>query len=52
MSMSGDRKSQHAGEMAAQLALSLDNLESVLGQGGMSLANLVLVVELEGTAVA
>jgi enamine deaminase RidA (YjgF/YER057c/UK114 family) len=27
--------------MAAQLALSLDNLEAVLGAAGMSLANLV-----------
>ena len=32
---------QHAGDMAAQLALSLDNLETVLGAAGMSLANLV-----------
>ena len=39
--MSGDGKSQHAGDMAAQLALSLDNLEAVLGEAGMSLANLV-----------
>jgi enamine deaminase RidA (YjgF/YER057c/UK114 family) len=27
--------------MAAQLALSIDNLEAVLGEAGMSLANLV-----------
>jgi enamine deaminase RidA (YjgF/YER057c/UK114 family) len=27
--------------MAAQLALSLDNLEAVLGEAGMSLANVV-----------
>ncbi|GAA4930152.1 hypothetical protein GCM10023334_037080 [Nonomuraea thailandensis] len=39
--MSGDGKPQHDGDMAAQLALSLDNLEAVLGEGGMSLANLV-----------
>src|SRR3954464_13262129 len=39
--MSGDGKSQHSGDMAAQLALSLDNLEAVLGEAGMSLANLV-----------
>src|SRR3954453_9520784 len=39
--MSGDAKPQHAGDMAAQLALSLDNLEAVLGAAGMSLANLV-----------
>ncbi|WP_243707837.1 RidA family protein [Micromonospora sp. KC606] len=38
---SGDGKPQHAGDMAAQLALSLDNLEAVLGEAGMSLANLV-----------
>ncbi|MEU8358076.1 RidA family protein [Nonomuraea sp. NPDC048882] len=39
--MSGDGKPEHAGDMAAQLALSLDNLEAVLGEAGMSLANLV-----------
>ncbi len=39
--MSGDGRPQHDGDMAAQLALSLDNLESVLGAAGMSLANLV-----------
>ena len=39
--MSGDGRPQHAGDMEAQLALSLDNLEAVLGEGGMSLANLV-----------
>ncbi|HLL65610.1 MAG TPA: RidA family protein [Micromonosporaceae bacterium] len=39
--MRGDGKPQHAGDMAAQLALSLDNLEAVLGAAGMSLANLV-----------
>lgn len=39
--MSGDGKAQHAGDMAAQVALSLDNLEAVLGGAGMSLANLV-----------
>ncbi|WP_156723456.1 RidA family protein [Streptomyces apocyni] len=38
---SGDGKPQHDGDMAAQLALSLDNLEAVLGEAGMSLANLV-----------
>jgi enamine deaminase RidA (YjgF/YER057c/UK114 family) len=36
-----DGKPQHAGDLAAQLALSLDNLEAVLGEAGMSLANLV-----------
>jgi enamine deaminase RidA (YjgF/YER057c/UK114 family) len=39
--MSGDGKPQHDGDMAAQLALSLDNLEAVLGAAGMSLPNLV-----------
>ncbi|MFC0861577.1 RidA family protein [Sphaerimonospora cavernae] len=39
--MSGDGKPQHIDDMAAQLALSLDNLETVLGEAGMSLANLV-----------
>ena len=29
--MSGDGEPQHAGDMAAQLALSLDNLEAILG---------------------
>ncbi|NKE63078.1 RidA family protein [Lentzea sp. PSKA42] len=37
----GDGKPQHAGDMAAQVALSLDNLEAVLAEAGMSLANLV-----------
>ncbi|MFI0975692.1 RidA family protein [Streptomyces sp. NPDC021093] len=37
----GDGKPQHDGDMAAQLALSIDNLEAVLGEAGMSLANLV-----------
>ncbi|MGV9770608.1 RidA family protein [Streptosporangium sp. NPDC003464] len=39
--MSGDGKPRHADDMAVQLALSLDNLEAVLGEAGMSLANLV-----------
>jgi enamine deaminase RidA (YjgF/YER057c/UK114 family) len=39
--MSGDGEPQHEGDMAAQLTLSLDNLEAVLGEAGMSLANLV-----------
>ncbi|MCX5254733.1 RidA family protein [Streptomyces canus] len=39
--MSGDGKPQHDGDMAAQLALSIDNLQAVLGDAGMSLANLV-----------
>lgn len=32
---------RHDGDMAAQLALSTDNLEAVLGAAGMSLADLV-----------
>lgn len=40
-SVSSDGEPQHAGDMAAQLALSTDNLEAVLGEAGMSLANLV-----------
>ncbi|NDU71862.1 RidA family protein [Actinomadura sp. DSM 109109] len=39
--MSADGKPQHEGDMAAQLALSTDNLEAVLAEAGMSLANLV-----------
>lgn len=39
--MDGDGKPQHDGDLAAQLALSLDNLEAVLGEAGMALANLV-----------
>ncbi|MET9394109.1 RidA family protein [Streptomyces sp. NPDC006624] len=36
-----DGKPQHEGDMAGQLALSLDNLQAVLGEAGMSLAHLV-----------
>ncbi|MDN3241568.1 RidA family protein [Glycomyces tritici] len=39
--MDGEGKPQHEGDMAAQLALSLDNLEAVLAAAGMSLSNLV-----------
>ncbi|MFD7668774.1 RidA family protein [Streptomyces sp. NPDC059788] len=39
--MNGDGKPEHDGDMAAQLALSIDNVEAVLGEAGMSLANLV-----------
>ncbi|MFC8392228.1 RidA family protein [Streptomyces sp. NPDC057238] len=39
--MGADGRPRHEGDMAAQLALSLDNLEAVLGEAGMSLANLV-----------
>ena len=38
---SADGRPLHDGDMAAQLALSLDNLEAVLSEAGMSLANLV-----------
>ncbi|MFB7043070.1 MULTISPECIES: RidA family protein [unclassified Streptomyces] len=34
-------KPEHEGDMAAQLALSVDNLEAVLAGAGMTLANLV-----------
>lgn len=36
-----DGKPRHDGDVAAQLALSVDNLEAVLADAGMSLANLV-----------
>lgn len=36
-----DGQPRHDGDMAAQLALSTDNLEAVLAGAGMSLANLV-----------
>ncbi|MFW5418265.1 RidA family protein [Nocardiopsis sp. CNT-189] len=39
--MGGDGGPRHPGDMAAQLALSLENLEAVLGEAGMSLADLV-----------
>ncbi|MFH8751699.1 RidA family protein [Streptomyces rimosus] len=39
--MNGDGKPEHDGDMAAQLALSVDNVEAVLGEAGMSLADLV-----------
>jgi enamine deaminase RidA (YjgF/YER057c/UK114 family) len=39
--MGADGAPQHMGDMAAQLALSLDNLEAVLREAGMSLGNLV-----------
>lgn len=39
--MNGDGKPEHAGDLAAQLTLSLDNLEAVLDEADMSLANLV-----------
>jgi enamine deaminase RidA (YjgF/YER057c/UK114 family) len=39
--MSQDGTPQHEGDMAAQVALSLDNLEAVLAEAGMTLENLV-----------
>ncbi|GAA1032900.1 MULTISPECIES: RidA family protein [Amycolatopsis] len=39
--MNGDGEPQHTGDMAKQVALSLDNLEKVLAEAGMTLANLV-----------
>ncbi|MFF0742955.1 RidA family protein [Streptomyces sp. NPDC004111] len=37
----GEGKPLHEGDMAAQLALTVDNLEAVLAEAGMTLANLV-----------
>jgi enamine deaminase RidA (YjgF/YER057c/UK114 family) len=37
----GEGRPRHEGDMAGQLALCLDNLEAVLAEAGMSLANLV-----------
>ena len=39
--MSKDGRPEHNGDIAAQLALAADNLEAVLSEAGMSLANLV-----------
>lgn len=39
--MDRDGRPRHDGDMAAQLALSLDNLEAVLGEAGMSLGSLI-----------
>ncbi len=39
--VSAEGTPQHAGDMAAQISLALDNLESVLGQAGMGLGNVV-----------
>ncbi|MFD5372909.1 RidA family protein [Streptomyces griseoincarnatus] len=39
--MSKDGRPEHDGDMAAQLALSVDNVEAVLTEADMSLANLV-----------
>ena len=39
--MSAEGRPEHDGDIAAQLALSLDNVEGVLAAAGMSLGNLV-----------
>uniref|UniRef100_UPI000D078DA8 RidA family protein n=1 Tax=Actinoplanes italicus TaxID=113567 RepID=UPI000D078DA8 len=39
--MDAHGKPQHDGDIAAQLALSLDNLEAVLAEAGMSLGDVV-----------
>lgn len=39
--MDAQGRPQHDGDMAAQLALCLDNLEAVLAEAGMALGNLV-----------
>ena len=39
--MSAEGAPQHDGDMAAQLALAVDNLEAVLDGAGMTLANLI-----------
>lgn len=39
--MSQDGRPEHDGDMAAQLALAVDNLEAVLTEAGMTLSNLV-----------
>ncbi|XVV15348.1 RidA family protein [Actinoplanes sp. CA-131856] len=39
--MDADGKPRHEGDMGAQLAMSLDNLEAVLGGAGMSFGDVV-----------
>ena len=39
--MSGEGAPQHAGDMAAQVSMALDNLEAVLEGAGMTLSNVV-----------
>ncbi|MFH8439781.1 RidA family protein [Streptomyces sp. NPDC018026] len=39
--MSGEGEPEHDGDMGAQLALAADNVEAVLAEAGMTLANLV-----------
>ena len=38
---SAEGRPQHAGNMGAQVSMAVDNLEAVLGEAGMSLANVV-----------
>jgi enamine deaminase RidA (YjgF/YER057c/UK114 family) len=40
-SADAEGRPQHAGDMAAQIAAALDNLEAVLAAAGMSLSNVV-----------
>jgi enamine deaminase RidA (YjgF/YER057c/UK114 family) len=40
-SVDSDGNPQHPGDMAAQIALAVDNLEAVLQEAGMSLGNVV-----------
>jgi enamine deaminase RidA (YjgF/YER057c/UK114 family) len=40
-SVDGDGTPQHAGDMGAQIGLAADNLQAVLAQAGMGLANVV-----------
>jgi enamine deaminase RidA (YjgF/YER057c/UK114 family) len=39
--MDADGKPQHAGDMRAQVALALDNVETVLAQAGLGLGDVV-----------
>lgn len=39
--MNQDGRPEHDGDVAAQLALAVDNLEAVLAEAGMTLSNLV-----------
>ena len=40
-SVDAEGRPQHVGDMAAQIAQALDNLETVLQEAGMTLANLI-----------
>ena len=39
--MDADGRPAHVGDMAAQIGMALDNLETVLGQAGLNLSNVV-----------